>query len=168
MIKILQRLKERWELYALLIVVGGGIIYNMWGIENRLGHKQEILTEKVSQIQMAQNKKADAELIDEKFKPIREGSKELKRQFEIMQAELRGLTVAATAGAVQRSRLLEGRLVILQNQMMAGQELTKAMVDSMNVIRCEIEKLKHLKPDTILVADTLDVDDDGSWWNPFD
>lgn len=166
--QILQTLKGRIDIYILLAFVAGSVIFNAWNIEDRLGTEIRLTQKDVQSMKEAQAKDdaADAELLEAKFGPVIEGNKRLQREVDIVQAEIRGLTVAATDGADARHRLLEGSLRILQEKVINVQDSLLCIQHTVRIL----EDLAHVPPDTIVRVkiDTLTVEEDGNWWNPFD
>lgn len=91
--------------------------------------------------------KAAGELLDAKIKPIAEGIEKLDNELEVLEGTVGGLEIAATHGADQRALRLEGRLIVVQQQLVGLRFGVDALADSFD---SKIEELeRELEPDTV-------------------
>lgn len=171
----LESIKSRIEAYIALIVIVGGagtaVVVNIGNIGEEAKTDRALIKRDITSMKAAQDAddQADAQLLEAKLEPIADLGKELKLQLAIVKANLDGLSIAAAQGDSERARLLEGRLVVLQNQMYNVTMGQQAFMDSLTAISREIDLLR-VQTDTVVVvtADTLYMDKNGKWWNPFD
>ncbi len=171
--QILQTIKGRLEIYVLLVAVAVAVIFNAWKIEDRIGSEVQLVQSDIEAMKEAQEKDdaADSELLEAKLTPIATMGERLHHELELVKANLAGLEVAATDGADARARLLEGRILILQEKIITVQDGQEIFMDSLRCIQLEVRALGLLAvspPDTVVKVDTLQVEEDRKWWNPFD
>lgn len=116
----------------------------------------------VQTIKEAQEKaqESGAALLDAKLQPF----ERLLDQIEIIKAEIAGLTLEATEGADARARVLEGRLRVLQQEVLDFQQGQGPLLDSLltryTCIEKELRLLQEIvlaPPDTVIQVDTLTV-----------
>jgi hypothetical protein len=166
-------IKKRLEIYGLVVVAAGAIVVSVLGFQGKLALVQKdvetIKNEQLEQKALLEDK-VDAELLGAKLTPIANLGEQLSTKLEILDANVDGLRVASIAGAEERAAQLEGRLVTVQRMVHENAITTRAAIDSLSIIAAEVEALKRLAavPDTVTLVDTLQVEKDGDWWNPFD
>jgi hypothetical protein len=173
MFKVIERLRNRWELYAFAAFLAFGA----WGIENRLGGqmenlvvKQEATERHISAVsdETVRDRRADREfynqLLDAKLEPL--GT--FQGDFRQLRAEVGALGRIAGEGVAEWAAVLEARMLGLQDAVTSNSITQEALADSLMAIGAAVSQLQAVvRPDTTYVRDTLLVDKD-RWWNPVD
>ncbi len=123
---------------------------------------------------------AASELLDAKLDPITETLGNLQDELGVAQANLEAIEIATTEGSDARTRLLAGRIHVLQEDVLDLQQnqikYAGSLQDSIAALRTRLHEIEMLmEPDTVRVAvrDTIvaepDSSDGGGFfdWLPF-
>ena len=165
---MLKKLKEQVGLFVVIIGAVATFLWKTANFEDRSELQYQSIKKDFETVQV--QAEASDELFEAKLEPIKDLGEELKTELRIVKANQAGLEIAATDGADRRARLLEGRLLAFENQVVMTQE---AMADSISKISYEILVLNaKVRSDTVRLTkfktDTLLVKKKGKWWNPLD
>lgn len=141
---------------ATLIAIGTvGVM--VWEMSTGLGDKVEdaVTAFENKAAAVDQSLVAQSELIDEKLKPLKENANDIKEDIAILQANVNGISLAATDGAEARDRLLSGKITGLQQTMHEVQEVQSAAVDTLALVQRELDVIQEVLrqgPDTLIIV----------------
>lgn len=168
--KLFEILKSRIEPYIGIGIVIVVVIFQFTDVKDEMlteiaGVKTEVKLNKAAwQIDDA----ADEKLYMTKLDVIQKLGEDMQIKQMILEANIDGLTIAATHGADERQAQLEGRLIVLQNQVMNMTITQRAYIDTVMAIHKELLLIKTLASvsDTVIIieTDTLMIKKKGRWY----
>lgn len=160
---MIERLKQRIEVYALILLIGAGAAKFFRDSES----ETKLLRGELGSIQsegVARDTASD-EMISLQLGNIAEDVDELKEELEVTRSDVRGMNVTIVGGAVEHAQLLNGKMVALQHQVANARRTQGALGDSLASLKAEVRMIAETPPDTVVVVltDTLEVQKK-KWW----
>jgi len=149
------KVKKRIEFYVLAVVVLGGVTASVGGFK---GDVRELQSQVSSfKEQQAAASAADEELLDAKLAPLQESGRDIRHQMERLQADVNGLSVASSRGTEEQARLIEGKMVGLQQQLSDVQDTQRTFIGRVDTIQARLDSVYgrvKAPVDTVVVTKT--------------
>ena len=179
--KLFSILKSRIEPFIGIVVVIVVVVLQLTDVKDEMMVKIDEVSDEVAltKAEVQSNKEAwraddaaDEVLYMTKLDAIQNLGEEMQQKQMVLEANLDGLKVITTMGADERQAQLEGRLIVLQRQMMNMSISQQAYIDTLGSIQRELDLIQSLTMvrDTVIVVetDTLMMKKEGRWywWDP--
>ena len=175
--KLLSILKSRVEPYIGAAAIIVFVVINFTNVKDEMLVKIDEVADEVAltKAEVQSNKEAwraddaaDEVLYMTKLDQIQDLGEEMQQKQMVLEANIDGLTVITTMGADERQAQLEGRLIVLQRQMVNMSIGQQTYIDTLGAIQREIDLIKSLAMvrDTVIVVerDTLMMKKEGRWY----
>lgn len=175
--KLFDLLKSRIEPYVGIGIIIVVVVLQLTDVKDEVAVMIDEVADEVAltKAEVKANKEAykidddaDDKLYTAKLDAIQRLGEEMQIKQMVLEANLDGLTVAATHGAEERQAQLEGRLIVLQRQMVNMTTAQTSYFDTLRSIQYELDLIRTLQSvaDTVIVVetDTLIVKKRGRWY----